>query len=149
MTDPNPSEPNTTELDDLRAEVERLRAQVDAAPETVPLETQQQERTGWWRPVAATDRYVESVAPLADDPAIQAAVTDRITTEITTRLQVQAVTQDAINALADRGLPPLAATSLAALSGPLSDSIEGFIHDQVADLVASDQFEDAWIEANR
>jgi len=175
MTDPNPSEPNTTELDDLRAEVERLRAQVDAAPETVPLETQQQERTGWWRPVVATvlvvviailtplgviarwahnevadtDRYVESVAPLADDPAIQAAVTDRITTEITTRLQVQAVTQDAINALADRGLPPLAATSLAALSGPLSDSIEGFIHDQVADLVASDQFKDAWTEANR
>lgn len=169
------TEPKTSEVEELRAEVARLRAQVDAAPPTVPLPVQGPSRTGWWRPVVATvlvvviailtplgviarwahnevadtDRYVESIAPLADDPDIQAAVTDRITTEITTRLEVQAVTQEAIDALADRGLPPLAATSLAALSGPLADSIESFIRDQVASLVASDQFEDAWIEANR
>lgn len=174
MAEPRkPSAPDgPSEVEELRAEVERLRAQVDTAP-TVPLPTQ--DRTGWWRPVVATvlvliaavlaplgvvarwahnevadtDRYVESIAPLADDPAIQAAVTDRVTNEIVTRLQVQAVTQEAIDALADRGLPPLAATSLTALSGPLADAIEGFVHDQVAQLVASDQFETAWVEANR
>lgn len=158
------------EIAELRAEVERLRAEQQTGQRTG-----KPDRTGWWRPVvvtllvvvlaaltplgviarwahnevADTDRYVESVAPLASDPAIQAAVTDRITAEITTRLQVEAVTDDAIAALADRGLPPLAATSLAALSGPLADAIEGFIRDQVAELVESDQFRTAWEEANR
>ena len=168
------NQPQGAEVDELRAEVARLRAQVDQAPTTVPMPVQH-DRTGWWRPVVATvlvvviavltplgviarwahnevsdtDRYVQSVAPLASDPAIQAAVTDRITQEIVSRLQVQAVTQQAVDALSARGLPPLAATSLSALSGPLSNAIENFIHQQVADLVASDQFQTAWEEANR
>lgn len=158
------------EVAELRAEVARLRAERSA-----DADADAERRTGWWRPVvvtvlvvvlavltplgviarwahnevADTDRYVESVAPLAADPAIQDAVTDRITTEITTRLQVQAVTDEAIAALADQGLPPLAATSLSALSGPLADAIESFIRDQVAALVGSDEFRTAWEEANR
>ncbi|HEU5038356.1 MAG TPA: hypothetical protein VFT70_15215 [Nocardioides sp.] len=160
------------EVAELRAEIERLRAERVAAAPAAPAAP---ERTGWWRPVvvtvlvaliavltplgvvarwahnevADTDRYVESVAPLATDPDVQAAVTNRITTEIVTRLQVKAVTDQAIQALSDRGLPPLAATSLQALGGPLSDAIEGFIHDQVARLVESDAFQTAWEQANR
>jgi hypothetical protein len=154
-----------SEVEELRAEIERLKADAEPAPA----------RTGWWRPVvvtvlvvviavltplgvvarwahnevADTDRFVESVAPLADDPAVQAAITDRITNEITTRLKVDAITEEAVKALADRGLPPLAATGLNALGGPLASAIEDFIHDQVADLVASDEFQSAWEEANR
>jgi hypothetical protein len=169
------TDPKNSEVEELRAEVARLRAQVDAAPPTVPLPTEQPARAGWWRPVVATvlivviailtplgviarwahnevadtDRYVESVTPLASDPAVQAAVTDRVTQEIIDRLQIEAVTQQAIDGLSERGLPPLAAQSLTALGGPLADSIQGFIHDQVAQLVESDQFETAWIEANR
>jgi hypothetical protein len=152
------------EVDRLRGEVERLRAEQSDA-----------RRTGWWRPVvvtvlvaliailtplgviarwahnevADTDRYVESVAPLADDPAVQAAVTKRITTELVTRLRIEAVTEQAIQALSTRGLPPLAATSLQALGGPLAGAVESFIHDQVAELVESDAFQIAWEEANR
>jgi hypothetical protein len=170
------SEPEGSEVEDLRAEVERLRAEVHGAPATVALPVEPSgRRTGWWRPVVATvlivlmavlaplsvvarwahdtvsdtNRYVETVAPLAEDPAVQAAVIDRITQEIVTRLQVESVTGDAVDALADRGLPPLAASSLKALSGPLTDAVEGFIEDQVTSLVESDQFEDAWVEANR
>ena len=99
--------------------------------------------------VSDTDRYVENVAPLASDPAVQAAVIDRITQEITTRLQVESVTGEAVDALADRGLrrspPPASRRS----RDPLSDAIEGFIEEQVTKLVESDQFETAWIEANR
>jgi hypothetical protein len=157
------------EIAELRAEVERLKAERGQADRPVA------ERTGWWRPVvvtvlvvviavlaplgvvarwahnevADTDRYVESVAPLASDPAVQAAVANRITDEIVTRLRIEAVTDQAIDALADRGLPPLAATSLQALGGPLSDAIEGFIHDQVTGFVESDAFQTAWEEANR
>ncbi|MEP9362927.1 hypothetical protein ABLE68_08185 [Nocardioides sp. CN2-186] len=163
-----------SEVDALRAEVERLKAQVDAPPDTVALPVAST-RTGWWRPVVATvliiimavlaplsvvarwahdtvsdtDRYVETVAPLASDPAVQAAVIDRITTEITTRLQVDAVTDQAVDALSERGLPPLASASLKALSGPLADAINGFVEKQVTALVESDEFETAWEEANR
>ncbi|GAA1779213.1 hypothetical protein GCM10009795_026640 [Nocardioides hankookensis] len=170
MADEKPSE-----VDELRAEVERLRAEVNAPPPTVEIPADAPRRTGWWRPVVATvlivlmavlaplsvvarwahdtvsdtDRYVEIVGPLASDPAVQAAVIDRITTEITTRLQVESVTKEAVDALADRGLPPLAATSLQALSGPLADAINGFVEDQVTTLVESDQFQTAWEEANR
>lgn len=161
---------DASEVERLRAEVARLQA--ERAERTEPARP---ERTGWWRPVvvtilvvlvavltplgvvarwahnevADTDRYVESVSPLAADTAVQAAVTNRITNEIVTRLQIEAVTEQAIQALSERGLPPLAATSLQALGGPLSDAIESFIHDQVGNLVESDAFQTAWDEANR
>ncbi len=147
----------------------RLKSEAQVQPDAQPS------RTGWWRPVvsgvlilvlgvlmplgvvarwvhnevADTDRYVESVAPLATDPAIQDAVTVRITNEIMTRLQVEAVTQDAVDALADLGLPPLAATSLSALSGPLANAIQDFVEGHVRTLVESDRFAQAWEEANR
>ena len=163
------------EIDALRAEVERLRAAAAQPPQPPQPPSAPPERSGRWRTVLVTflvvliailtplgvvarwahnevsdtDRYVQSVAPLASDPAIQAAVTDRITTEITSRLQVQAVTQDAVTALQQRGLSPTAANTLSALSGPLANAIDGFIHDKVAQLVASDQFKTAWEQANR
>jgi hypothetical protein len=161
MSDPH-------EVEQLRAEVERLKA--EQAEQAEPPR-----RTGWWRPVVVTilvvliavltplgvvarwahnevsdtDRYVDSVAPLASDPAVQAAVATRITNEITTRLQIEKVTDQAIQALAQRGLPQPAATSLKALGGPLSGAITSFIHEQVTNLVESDAFQTAWEEANR
>lgn len=152
----------------LQAEVAALRAQVERL-ERGPS------RTGWWRPVVSgvlilllavllplgvvarwvhnevtdTDRYVESIAPLAQDPAIQAAVVDKITAELMTRLRVEAVTQQAVDALAELGLPPLAATSLNALSGPLNSAIQDFVEERVRGIVESDRFQDAWLEANR
>ncbi|MDF1604541.1 hypothetical protein [Nocardioides sp. YIM 152315] len=170
MTEEKPSE-----VEELRAELARLRSEVHGPAPTSELPVETSGRTGWWRPVVATvliilmavlaplsvvarwahdtvadtDRYIETVEPLASDPAVQAAVIDRITTEIVTRLRVESVTERAIDALADRGLPPLAASSLQALSSPLSDAIEGFVEDQVTGLVESDEFESAWVEANR
>ena len=42
--------------------------------------------------ISDTDRYVATVAPIADDPAVQAALTDEITTAIMEKLQVEDVT---------------------------------------------------------
>jgi hypothetical protein len=99
--------------------------------------------------VTDTDRYVTTVAPLANDPAIQNAIADRITAEIFTRLDVPAITNQAVDALADRGLPPLVATQLHALSQPLSSGVESFVRTEVGKVVASDAFANAWITANR
>ncbi len=165
------------EVERLRARVNELEHQLDQAPATVPLEveTPTGRRAGWWRPatvtvllvlvgllaplsvaavwardvVGDTDRYVETVAPLADDPVIQSAVADRITLELMSRLDIEGITQEALSALEDRGLPPRAAEGLAAMAPTLANGIEGFVHEKVTDLVQSDAFATAWEEANR
>jgi len=158
-----------SEVEQLRAEVDRLRAEV-----TTPLETAEP-RSSWWRrilvalcivlaavlaPLAVvatwahdfmsdTDRYVETVAPLADDPHIQDVVITRISNAITSRLDIEAVTQEAVDALASRGLPPRAAASLSALLPALDNGVDGFINTQVRKLVESKEFAAAWETANR
>ena len=117
----------------LRAEIEELRAKVpaDGGGDAGGSPGRQK---GWWRPVASglilvlvvllsplcivaawahreisqTDTYVSTVAPLASDPAIQDAITDRVTTEIFNYVDIPAVTTQAIDALAAQGLPATA-----------------------------------------
>jgi hypothetical protein len=166
------------ELERLRAEVADLRSQVSTVAAVavdqpvVPTPKPRQQR---WRSVVATllivigcilapisvvavwtknlvtdtDRYVETVAPLASDPAIQSAIADRITAEIFTHLDVAGITNQAVDALAERGLPPLVATQLHALSEPLSSGVESFVRTEVGKVVASDAFVNAWTTANR
>jgi hypothetical protein len=99
--------------------------------------------------ISDTDRYVETVTPLAADPAVQDAVVTRVTNEIFARIEVEAVTQEAIDALAAQGLPPRVANTLSFLTTPLANGIRSFVHDAVARLVASDEFQQAWVAANR
>ena len=166
------------ELEQLRAEVATLRSQVAATPavaEPPPVVVPPRPRRQRWRSVVATllivigcimaplsvvavwtknlvtdtDRYVATVAPLASDPAIQSAVADKVTAEIFARLDVVGVTNQAVDALAERGLPPLVATQLHALSQPLANGVQSFVRDEVGKVVASDTFADAWLTANR
>jgi hypothetical protein len=99
--------------------------------------------------VTNTDRYVATVAPLANDPAIQAAITDQITTQVFNYIDVQGLTNQAIDALGERGLNPTLATQLRALAAPIANGVQSFTHDQVAKVVHSDAFADAWVQANR
>jgi len=101
------------------------------------------------RQVSDTDRYVATVAPLADDPAIQRAVADAVTTEIFKDIDLDAVTQQAIDALSQRGVPPAVAANLAALSGPLANGLEGFTRTQINKFVASPAFATLWERVNR
>jgi hypothetical protein len=165
------------ELERLRAEVAELRSQAAAAPVAAepPAAPPPRPRRQRWRSVVATllivigcilapisvvavwtknlvtdtDRYVTTVAPLANDPAIQNAIADRITTEIFTRLDVPGITNQAVDALAERGLPPLVATQLHALAEPLASGVQGFVRTEVGKVMASDAFANAWITANR
>ncbi len=98
--------------------------------------------------VTDTDRYVETVAPLASDPDIQNAITNRITTEIFKYVDVQALTVEAADAL-DRQGAPRAADGLRALAGPIANGVQSFTRTQVANIVASDTFAQAWVQANQ
>ena len=92
------------------------------------------------RTVLNTDRYVATVAPLADDPAVQASIASRLTDQVFSALDVEGTLSDALAGLGER------ATVLAA---PLTTAIRGFVQDQVLKVVQSDAFQTFWVEANR
>jgi hypothetical protein len=87
---------------------------------------------------------------LAEDPAIQQAITDRITAQVFTYIDVRGITTQAVNALTSRGgLSPQVAGQLQALAGPIANGVESFTRSQVARIVQSQAFTDAWVQANR
>lgn len=168
--------PQDTELERLRAEVARLRAELDKGPAHPTPPPPAPPKTGgtlrWtgfgvlialvallaplaivatWvhDEISDTNRYVETVTPLASDPAVQNAATTKVTDAIFSRLDVQAVTQEAISALEQQGLPPRAATSLSALATPLANGIHGFVEQAVGKIIRSSEFQQAWVAANR
>ena len=97
-----------------------------------------------------TDRYVETVAPVADDPAVQEALADEVTVAIMENLDVETLTAQALDVVAQQDqMPPRVADALPALAVPLTSGIESFTRDQVLNLMASPQFASVWDEVNR
>jgi hypothetical protein len=176
---PTLTEAERAELERLRAENAALRArmgQEDAAgTDTEPTPGAKRVGRQRWRSIVATlmivvacvlaplsvvaiwtrnqvtntDRYVATVAPLADDPAIQNAVADQITAQVFTYIDVQGLTNQAVDALAERGLTPALADQLRALAVPIANGVQSFTRSQVGRVVESDAFADAWVQANR
>jgi hypothetical protein len=164
------------ELERLRAEVTALRAQarhVEAAAKGGVV-TRRAARQRWRTVVATllivlgcllaplagvavwarnqvtnTDRYVQTVSPLASDPAIQDAIANQITAQVFTYIDIQGLTTQAVDALAARDLTPRLADQLRAFAAPIANGVQSFTRDQVGKVVASDAFADAWVQANR
>ena len=101
------------------------------------------------RQVSDTNRYLETVAPLAHDPAVQRTISDAVTREIFAAVDLQAITTDTLNAISQQGLPPRVTANLQALSGPLVSGIQSFVRGQVDNFVASPQFAAVWRQANQ
>jgi hypothetical protein len=97
--------------------------------------------------IGNTGRYVATVEPLVHDPAIQNALTDKITAEITTRLNVTSYADQAAAALSSRGLPKLG-TLLKSVAPSLASGTTGFIHSEVHKIVTGPRFAQAWVRAN-
>lgn len=152
--------------DDLESEVERLSKERDQLREQVEtLEDRPAKRmrvrrivavllvaltvvvfaagvAGAWarRTVLNTDRYVATVGPLAEDPAVQEYLARTITSQVFQALDVQGRLEGVLQERADR---------LVFLAGPITSSVEGFVRDQVQKVVASEQFARLWTEVNR
>jgi len=95
----------------------------------------------WARRTALnTDRYVATVGPLAEDPAVQEYLARTITTQVFQALDVQGRLESVLQERADR---------LVFLAGPITSSVEGFVQDQVQKVVESEQFARLWTEINR
>jgi len=167
-----------TELESLRAEVTRLRAEV-ASSGGQPgspggaIAQRPPRPKGWLRWTATgvlvvlaallaisavgaryvrsqlldTDRYVSTVAPLADDPAVQDAVATKVTDAIVQQLDLESLTRDALTALTENA--PRVPDAVVGLAPVLANQANGFIGDQVTRFVRSDAFANLWVQANR
>jgi hypothetical protein len=155
------------ELERLRAELAALRAAPPPTPPTPPA-PRARRRIRWaslgavvlivlgvlgvpltilavWtnNQISDTERFVATVSPVIEDPAVQAALANRITTEVFARIDVQQIADEAVDALGRQGLPPQLVDRLHALTGPLADSTRSFIAGKVRELVASPRFAEA------
>ncbi|PSL02806.1 hypothetical protein CLV30_109114 [Haloactinopolyspora alba] len=99
--------------------------------------------------VTDTDRYVDTVAPLVDDPAVQRAVTDRVTAELVAATDVAGVVEDIADRLAAQGARQQVTSTLTGLADPIAGGVESWVHDHVGTVVAGDRFAAAWVRANR
>jgi hypothetical protein len=95
--------------------------------------------------VLNTDRYVETVAPLARDPAVQDAITNRLTDEFMTKLDIAGLTQQLADALKARGVPDV----VTQLVSPIVGGVRSFISGEIHKVVTSDRFAQFWDSANR
>jgi hypothetical protein len=95
--------------------------------------------TATWahRTVLNTDAYISTVAPIAKDPAVTAALARIATNQLFVALDPQEKIADA--------LPPRAAF----LAGPITNGVKGFIQDQANNVLNSEQFQQVWVTANR
>ena len=163
------------EVERLRARVAELEAQVTAAAEAPPPPGKPARRSAWWAvssailitlacvlaplsvtsvwastQVSDTDAYVETVAPLADDPAVQAAIANKVTTVIFENLDVKGFTDDALAALAQQpNVPPRVADALPTLAVPITNGVESFTRTEVNKFFASPAFPKIWDQVNR
>jgi hypothetical protein len=89
-----------------------------------------------------TQRYVATVGPLVNSPAVQDAIATKVTDAIQKQVNVEQIVNDVFaGVITDR-------PRLKELVGPLSGAVNGLIDNQVHAFVASDTFADIWIRAN-
>ena len=98
--------------------------------------------------VSDTSRYVANVEPLIKDPAIQNALTNKISNQIVTRINVPALTDQAAAALAQKGLPRIS-TLLRGVSGSLASGVAGFVHSRIHKIITGPRMANAWTQVNR
>ncbi|MFG2788158.1 hypothetical protein [Streptomyces sp. NPDC048419] len=99
--------------------------------------------------VQDTDRYVSTVGPLASDPDVQQAVTNRITDAVLAQVDVDALVKQLTEAASAKGVPPQAAKLLGNLDGPIENGLKQLVSSTVERVVTSSAFETVWVNANR
>lgn len=99
--------------------------------------------------VSDTDRYVETVAPLASEPPVQDVVIDRLTDRVVQNVDVAAVTDALTEALREAGASPRVVERAESLEGPLRNAVATVVDRTVTRVVTSDSFQQVWEGANQ
>lgn len=100
----------------------------------------------WARAVVLdTDRFVATVGPVIDDPAVQDALSVRLTDSIMSSLQIEDRVSSALSKVGEGGLP----VSPSLLAGPITDGIRTVLLKRTRQLIASDAVSTIWTDALR
>ena len=96
--------------------------------------------TAYWgqRTLTDTERYIATVAPLAQDPTVKQAVGDKLTTVLVTQIDAQ---QRVSDLLTDN-------PKLQPLAGPIAVAVNNLVGQTVTKVLDSDQFDQLWITIN-
>jgi hypothetical protein len=96
--------------------------------------------TAYWgqRTLTDTERYVATVAPLAQDPTVREAVGTKITTVIVTQLDAQVRISELLSDY----------PRLQPIAGPLASGVNSFVGTEVDKLLASERFDQVWVAVN-
>ena len=98
--------------------------------------------------VSDTSSYVANVTPLIKDPAIQNALTSKLTTEIVTKIDVKARTDQAAAELSQKGFTRIGGL-LKGVSGSLASGVQGFVHSRIHKIITGPRMANAWVQVNR
>ncbi|GGN21497.1 ribosomal protein L29 [Actinoplanes campanulatus] len=149
--------PGSEEIERLRAEVAALRAQLEGERRRRPSRGGAIRRgvaavlavvaafalvtsvVGLWAATTTlnTDRWVATVAPLPQDPKVNAAVAEYSTTEVFRVLDVE------------QRLRTVLPEQAAFVAGPLTAQIREQVRKTVQNVLGSDRFQVIWVELNR
>ncbi|TQJ30744.1 hypothetical protein [Microbacterium sp. SLBN-146] len=95
------------------------------------------------------DAFVQTLAPLVDDPAVQGLVIDEAMDGIRAQVDFDALTAEAIDGISELGLGPRASAALRLLEAPIASGLDGLVERTVTTVVESDAFSDVWATAVR
>ncbi|MBO1902539.1 hypothetical protein J4H92_11335 [Leucobacter weissii] len=96
-----------------------------------------------------TDRFVQTFAPLAEQPAVQSLVTDQVVQGIEENVDVDGLVSDLFAGIEELDLPPRAKAAVPLLQGPAAEGMRSLIRTGVEQLVSSPQFAQLWEGALR
>jgi hypothetical protein len=140
-----------TPADDDRRAARRWRAFLAALLVTVGVLLAPVSVVAYWTKgyVNDTERFVSSLAPLAEDPAVQAYLVDEIVTVVNDNVDINGITEDLFAGLATLDLPQEAKNALGLLEQPAVQGVQGLIRSSATRIVSSDAFAQLWAQAVR
>lgn len=99
--------------------------------------------------VTDTDRYEQTVSPLARDPAVQDLIIERATDALLHEIDVRKITDSLADTLADQDAPRFLVDEARSLDEELKGGLRAGVRYTVARVVTSDVFAKAWDSIHR
>ena len=92
-----------------------------------------------------TERFVATLAPLADDPAVQDRIIAEVTALVDEQVDIDAVTSELLGGLGEAlDLGPKAQAALELVSAPIAAGVRSLVSDVVTEVVQAPAFSAAW-----
>lgn len=106
---------------------------------------------GWWLrdTIVPTDAYVDTVAPLAQEPAVLDAVEEQLVELVMTAVDENGLVERTLAAVESGVLPPAVAEALGGQAKDVRARIEQLVGRAVGAVLAGPEFARAWERANR